>query len=209
MYLPRAQGDAVNLLDFAPYRPFNKIPRLHSDVIVTEKIDGTNACIEFAGFDGVFLMAAGSRNRRLVTIRWEDALFPVVKWEGKGDNAGFGDWVVRNFLELRGLGYGAHFGEWWGQGIQRTYGLGEKRFSLFREPKTLPACCSVVPRLATFSESFDMKRLADLMVTLRVSGSVAAPGFMNPEGIVAFHVRSGQLFKLTYEAGPKGQANDD
>ena len=31
------------------------------------------------------------------------------------------------------------------------------------------------------------------------SGSHAAPGFMNPEGIVVYHTAAGQVFKMTVE----------
>jgi hypothetical protein len=191
--------------------PFNKIPRLHGACVVTEKIDGTNACVEFEKADGTFRMAACSRNRRLVTVEWrEDAEpWPLVSWEGKGDNYGFGQWFLAHYLELRALGYGRHFGEWWGQGIQRRYGLEEKRFSLFHHNplKTLPACVSVVPTLEVL-EAFSSSQLDMIMASLKVAGSQAAPGFMDPEGIVVFHERSGQLFKYTYEAGPKGQKEE-
>ncbi|MCJ7726507.1 MAG: hypothetical protein MUP76_09000, partial [Acidimicrobiia bacterium] len=41
------------------------------------------------------------------------------------DNYGFARWVKDHEEELRtGLGAGLHFGEWWGQGIQRRYGQG-------------------------------------------------------------------------------------
>jgi hypothetical protein len=42
---------------------------------------------------------------------------------------------------------------------------------------------------------------------LRREGSVAAPGFMDPEGIVTFHEASGQLFKATIKGDekPKGE----
>ncbi len=36
-------------------------------------------------------------------------------------------------------------------------------------------------------------------------GSVVSPGFMRPEGIVIFHVASGQIFKATLDGdGHKG-----
>ena len=47
---------------------------------------------------------------------------------------GFARWVETNRERLITLlGPGLHFGEWWGSGIQRGYGLtkGDKRFSLF------------------------------------------------------------------------------
>ena len=41
---------------------------------------------------------------------------------------------------------------------------------------------------------------------LRYKGSLAAPGFMDPEGICIFHETSGQLFKATIrdDEKPKG-----
>ena len=115
---------------------FPKIARLSREVIVTEKIDGTNAQVmivkidrcEDVAFsrdpyfidtpDGKFGIAAGSRNRWITP---------------KDDNFGFAVWVVEHAAEIVKLGPGRHFGEWWGSGIQRGYGLpkGEKRWSLF------------------------------------------------------------------------------
>jgi hypothetical protein len=41
---------------------------------------------------------------------------------------------------------------------------------------------------------------------LREEGSLAAPGFMNPEGVVVFHLAAGMGFKKTLEKDevPKG-----
>jgi len=196
---------------FAPFSPMPKIPRLHGDIVVTEKIDGTNASVEFArGAEDWFGMAANSRNKRLVEIYWQaDREFnPIVKWQGK-DNYGFGAFVVANFLKLRNLGYGRHSGEWWGQGIQRTYGLDDRRFSLFNANplKPLPDCVGVVPVLEKL-ESFDLDAINMIMAALKIGGSVAAPGFADPEGIVLFHARAGQLLKFTFDAGPKGQKEE-
>lgn len=203
---------------FGTFEPFQKIPRLHGNVHVSEKLDGTNACFEYAAIphsglkDAAYLVGACSRNRRLFELVLGHDGLPIGApvWDGKGDNAGFGAWVLANLDGLRRLGYGRHFGEWYGQGIQRTYGLDHKRFALFRAPKHgVPEGCpvSVVPELDVWGE-FDTGRLALLMAELRLSGSHAAPGYMNPEGIVIFHARSGQLFKYTYEAGPKGQKEE-
>lgn len=84
-------------------------------------------------------------------------------------------------MELRKLGEGRHFGEWWGKGIQRGYGLEERRFSLFNTARwhggnpNLPDCCHVVPMLYMGPFAEDM--IGDQMATLRVQGSMAAPGF--------------------------------
>lgn len=170
--------------------PFPKIARLNRDIVITEKIDGTNACVHVAE-DGT--VTAASRTRWITP---ED------------DNYGFARWVKERESELRGLGPGAHFGEWWGQGIQRRYGLTEKRFSLFnthRWSDARPACCHVVPTL--YSGMFDADAIRSRLDDLRSEGSLAAPGFMRPEGIVVFHTASGALFKVTCEndGEPKGK----
>lgn len=168
------------MIEFAP---FPKIPRLSRSVVVTEKIDGTNAqiCI---GEDGS--IQAGSRNR------W---ISPTA------DNCGFAAWVEAHKDELMQLGPGRHYGEWWGQGIQRRYGLTEKRFSLFNvnrwETNPPPACCSVVPVL--WRGLYDDMPLDALVNDLRTNGSKAAPGFMQPEGIVVFHIAAKQMFKKLLE----------
>lgn len=168
---------------------FPKMPRLSREVIVTEKIDGTNGCI-YIGEDGEFLV--GSRTQWITPER---------------DNHGFAAWAYAHKDELLQLGPGRHFGEWWGQGIQRKYGLSEKRFSLFntfRWGETRPACCHVVPVL--WRGVFTDLPVNDILKSLQVAGSVAAPGFMKPEGIVIFHVAGNLGFKKTIEKDevPKG-----
>lgn len=175
------------------YKPFNKIARLSREMIITEKIDGTNSCI-YIGEDGEFL--TGSRTRWITP---------------ENDNAGFSHWAYEHKDELMALGTGYHFGEWWGQGIQRNYGLKEKRFSLFNVSKWLddrPACCGVVPVLAR--GTFDTNIIQGCLDWLKENGSVAAPGFMKPEGIVIFHTASGVMFKKTIEKDeiPKGMIQE-
>lgn len=172
--------------------PFSKIPRLNRGVVITEKIDGTNACVH-VDEDGT--VTAGSRTRWITP---------------EADNHGFAKWVKEHEGELReGLGIGRHFGEWWGAGIQRKYGLDHKRFSLFNVAKwaddaVRPACCHVVPTLAN---SVELAEVRTVLATLRTCGSYAAPGFMKPEGIVIYHTASGHLYKVTIEGDdkPKGQ----
>lgn len=199
---------------FAPFEAFPKIPRLHGDTYITEKIDGTNACIEYRATESGYIMGACSRNRRLVTLEVSEHFHghPRVEWHGT-DNAGFGSWVLANHEVLCRLGYGRHFGEWYGQGIQRGYGLDHKRFALFRRPKGgvlpegLPENVGVVPTLQ-IRGTFSVVEIEAQYALLKLCGSVAVPGFANPEGVVVFHERSGQLFKLTDAAGPKGQKEE-
>lgn len=135
------------------FEAWPKTPRLsNSSCTITEKIDGTNACViiqevdtvdhwgRFApdhggvcyvhvprpqaegGGERTFLIGAQSRKR---------LIFPAALSD-KGDNAGFAQWVYDNRKELVDLlGSGRHFGEWWGKGIQRGYNMDHKVFSLF------------------------------------------------------------------------------
>lgn len=173
---------------------FDKIPRLKRLCYITEKIDGTNAQVLVLE-DGRVL--AGSRTRWITP---------------EADNFGFAAWVKAHEDELRvGLGVGRHFGEWWGAGIQRRYGLAEKRFSLFNVSRwsdgvARPECCGVVPLL--YAGEFSTDAVAAALHSLEVDGSRAAPGFMQPEGIVVYHTASGGFSKVTLEndGQPKGKA---
>lgn len=182
------------------FQAFRKIPRLVRECVITEKIDGTNAQVCITEHGDMFF---GSRNRWITP---------------DDDNYGFARWAEGNRDMLMRLGPGQHFGEWWGCGVQRNYGLTEKRFSLFNVRKyaqpgaTLlegqqypPEGCHVVPIICkgTFGDAL----VEWAMTTLTINGSQAAPGWMTPEGIVVFHVASGSLFKRTCEndEAPKGQ----
>ena len=204
------------------FQDFPKMARLSRDMIVTEKIDGTNAqvCItpliedawpDRVGIPYVFktggwMLQAGSRTRWVTP---------------SDDNYGFAAWVRNNAEELLTLGPGRHFGEWWGAGIQRGYGMQEKRFSLFnatrwaahdqpllsipsQDPRAQPkwqerppACCGVVPVL--IQGPFRTDAIDACIELLRERGSYAAPGFMKPEGVVVFHTAGNVGFKRTLE----------
>lgn len=116
------------------------------------------------------------------------------------------------------LGPGQHFGEWWGCGIQRGYGIKEKRFSLFNVSRwrvksddsdqagkeVIPDCCNLVPVVAAgiFSQSI----IDSSLNYLTENGSQAAQGFNTPEGIIIYHRASNTLFKKLIENDqePKG-----
>lgn len=166
-------------------------------MIVTEKLDGTNAQVTVTDAGQVI---AGSRNRWITP---------------EADNYGFARWVADHSDELRdGLGLGSHYGEWWGAGIQRRYNLTEKRFSLFNVGRWTSnnnvaekadgdtqcievPCCHVVPVL--YRGMFDTVMIDECLSVLARVGSAASLGFMQPEGVVAFHVPSQTLFKKTLD----------
>jgi RNA ligase-like protein len=163
------------------FKAFPKIPRLFRDVVVTEKIDGTNAAVVVTEDGDVF---AQSRKR---------FISPEL------DNFGFAQWVRDHEDELRELGVGYHYGEWYGRGIQRGYGLEDRRFALFNPDRyeDRPECCEVVPVL--WRGTFDQALITQTLQVLGQYGSQMVPGFMKPEGIVVYHAASRQVFKVLLE----------
>lgn len=171
------------------FEAFPKIPRLSKPIVVTEKIDGTNAAIVVRERD----IYAQSR-KRIITP--------------DDDNFGFAAWVAEHADELGGfLGEGRHFGEWWGSGIQRGYDLEERRFSLFntgRWPRWYvqeelgSIGLDVVPVLAT-SPVFDSYVIESALIDLAEYGSRAEYGYDRPEGVVVFHAGSRQIYKRLLE----------
>ena len=187
---------------YPEFKGFSAVSRLSRPCIITEKIDGTNGLVCVYP-DYRFSTNNPSKNSLVLAGSRTQWLTP------EKDNHGFAGWVLDHTEELKSLGVGYHWGEWWGQGINRKYGLKEKRFSLFNTTlweNERPACCSVVPIL--YKGIFCSEAIAITLEQLRVGGSVAAPGFMKPEGIVIFHEHSRTLFKKTLENDevPKGKA---
>lgn len=192
------------------FRQFPKIPRYRREVCLTEKIDGTNAAIQIRPFAEY---TDGSPMPIAVTAHMKDAhgvdQGPYGMWAQSRqqfitqlkDNYGFARWVADHSGELFGLGEGTHFGEWWGYGIQRGYGMPEKCFSLFNVARyqpgrdTPPACCRVVPLIGYFTPD----QIAPQLELLRTHGSYAAFGYQRPEGIIIWHTQSKQYYKILVE----------
>jgi len=218
------------------FKPFPKMARLSRAAILTEKLDGTNASVFITPVDaaapedvvggvegcvdcwtdggGLFAMFAGSRTRWITPF---------------ADNFGFAAWVKANSVELRKLGVGHHFGEWWGSGIQRGYDFknGERFFSLFNtlrwhEKGSYPMLVKeavvdkrgveISPEKWTteapaccrvvpvlYRGIFCTEAVENALETLRMCGSAAAPHFFHPEGVVVYHEAAGVGFKKTLE----------
>jgi hypothetical protein len=173
------------------FRPWPKTPRLYTEITVTEKIDGTNACVVVTDDGQIF---AQSRKR---------FISPAM------DNHGFASWVQEHADKLvETLGPGHHYGEWWGHGINRGYGCerGDKRFSLFNTakwgdfayPDTMPDIpgLGVVPTL--YQGDFDEDAIISCKANLEEYGSEAKPDYLSPEGICIYHKASNQIFKWPF-----------
>lgn len=208
----RIEGNDLPVLnatsDRTSYQPefkaFPKIPRYKRYFIITEKIDGTNAAVIVTAEGTVH---AQSR-KRIITPNTSGQVT---------DNFGFAEWVQNHEDELRELGEGYHYGEWWGVGINRGYGLSERRFSLFNTARWTddtppPTCCHVVPILCADHSNLD-NRIEEALHSLRHLGSTAAMPddkrrrpFMQPEGVVVYHTAAGNYFKVLLEGDelPKG-----
>lgn len=190
------------------FEEFQKIARLKRECFISEKIDGTNAQVRIVplALRGVDLTG----NWRELAIEQNDThvMFAGSRTQyitPERDNHGFAKWVKAHANELWTLGDGHHYGEWWGNGIQRGYGLpnGDKRFSLFNAWRwndgnpNRPACCGVVPNL--YTGPFTTDATAAQIERLKTEGSIAAPGFMKPEGIVIYLSAARTYFKQTLE----------
>ena len=145
---------------------------------ITEKIDGTNACVIVENGE---VVGAQSRNR-IITI--------------KDDNYGFAAWVDSNKKELSDLGDGYHYGEWAGLGIQKNpHLLGRKYFFLFnslRWEDERPSCCDVVPIL--MKGNIGHHTILKMLDVLESDGSTLGG---KAEGIVIYHHASRSYTKHT------------
>lgn len=173
------------------FTPWPKIARLNRDVIVTEKVDGTNAAIVIPEDDsGIF---AQSRKKMISP--------------GKNtDNYGFAGWVKEREEQLRNiLGYGIHFGEWYGEGIQKNpLGITGKRFMLFNTTRwgggiiapDNPLGIEVATVL--YQGPFNTTSINSIVAGLRATGSVHVPGG-KAEGVVVYHTAADIMFKVLCE----------
>jgi hypothetical protein len=172
------------------FKEWPKIPRgIGESMTITEKIDGTNACVIIQDSDGTtFPRVVGIQPRtRLITP--ED------------DNYGFARWVRENEEELVKLGAGYHYGEWAGPGIQKNHhNLERKTFFLFNSDRwrdgrqERPAGVECVPILFEGPASREMidQTLSDLWVSAKEKGYY-------PEGIVIWYHKTRRYEKMTFE----------
>ena len=170
------------------FKAWEKIPRENPfTVTITEKMDGTNACIIIQ--DGC-IVGVQSR-KRLITP--ED------------DNYGFSAWVDENKDDLVNLGDGYHYGEWAGLGIQKNpHALDGKQFFLFNtfrwndQNPNRPKCCEVVPVL--FQGQLNPETIPELLIKMQDD----ATENQRPEGVIAYYHAFRKYTKHTIKS-PNGK----
>lgn len=176
------------------FAEFPKIYRFwEQDIVVTEKIDGTNGLILIN--EDLSEVKAGSRSRFITPTN---------------DNYGFAKWVEDNKEELRKLGPGYHYGEWWGQGIQRGYRMPRKVFSLFNvhrwsDPLVRPSCCDVVPVVYQGLIQGYLEKFPNYTAVPSTSPAADRYGvtFTDVEGLMLYFTKSGTYMKHLKKPGHK------
>lgn len=220
-----AAEDDARIFEFTAWP---KTPRLFRDVVVTEKIDGTNAAVliadvtdaDYAADDSVIIVVTGPDGRMYaVGAQSRNRVITLA-----ADNQGFARWVEANAVNLvADLGPGHHFGEFYGQKIARNYGLTEKRFALFN-PSTKPKDWTDIetPDLVAddktwrtdglhtvpvlYEGPFDTAAIRQTLADLSTYGSAAVPGWDRPEGIVVYHTHARQIIgKVTLDNHDAGK----
>lgn len=168
------------------FTKFPKIPRLNRLMVITEKIDGTNASI-FIPENPNEPILAGKRTG------WCGL--------GKEDNFGFNNFVQGHADAFRKFKPGHYFGEWYGVGIQRGYNMTERKFALFNPKVEIPEeLRHIVHHTTVLAQGpFNTDAIETALELLRQSGSLTVPGFMKPEGIVVYHVAANCMFKVMLE----------
>lgn len=200
--------------DVVEFQPWPKIARINKPVVFTEKIDGTNAAIgvrqvplgDVRPFETVVVDPRFERPLALRAQSRKRLITPTA------DNFGFARWAFeRAEILAPSLGEGLHYGEWWGKGIQRGYGMDTRVFSLFDTSRwsgdSLPdelhaQGVDVVPVL--WNE--DGALLSDglhLALGALLGGSVAAAQYGRDgepaEGVCIYHTASGAMHKYLME----------
>lgn len=206
------------------FKAWPKTPRLFREIVITEKIDGTNSAViieeinpELDYQDDPFILATVDRDGDLYAVAAQSRnrlLLP-----GKTtDNYGFAGFVRKNAEELFDLlGPGRHYGEWWGKGIQKRYQNAHPQirgFALFNTAKHkdlhvwLPGDGGldvlVEPVHILYQGPYSDQAVRATLEQLQKYGSWTSP-LDSAEGIVVFHTQSRQTYKVTLDGNDAGK----
>ena len=176
------------------YSSFPSIERLENIYcIISEKIDGTNGLIEINETNVRF----GSRNRY---ISFSD------------DNAGFANFFKDYEARFKDAAKDITtdesyplriYGEWFGCGIQRNYGLKDKLFMPFSSFYGEKLIEYQVPNVITpnimYTGKFSMEIVDTCMQQLKLNGSGVVKDYKQPEGIVIFFPKYNFRLKETFD----------
>jgi hypothetical protein len=182
-----------------------KIPRgsKQETITITEKMDGTNACI-IVESEGMTSDAEGVQSEKFV-VAGVQSRKRLITQGADTDNFGFAGWVADQGLELpKTLGVGYHYGEWVGMGIQKNpYHMEDRALFMFnsdrwrdgRQPRPAGVLC--VPLMyegpAVDDEGQDMIEAS--MEALIDKG--IAYGY-KPEGVVVWFSKARRYEKHTF-----------
>lgn len=198
--LTSTELESCYVLSKPDFTRYPKIPRYENETwTISEKIDGSNGVIYIPEVreDDIIdrdEILAGSRTQ----------------WLGdrdrKGrelDNHGFWAWVKTNWVELVKLGPGMHHGEWYGEKINRNYGLKQKKFMLFNNKRyrkadfDLPNCVELETVVADNVEFKDLQSRIELLSDmLESTGSFHVQGFKPAEGFILRSSLRNTLYKV-------------
>lgn len=202
------------------FKVWPKIPRLFREIVISEKIDGTNSAViiqETEGDPGPEVLSMVQRDGKYYEVAAQSRnrlIFP-----GKTtDNYGFAGFVQKNAEELFTLlGPGRHYGEWWGKGIQKRYQNAHptiRGFALFNTEKYkdlhvwLPMDGGIEvliePVHVMYQGPYSEQAIRDTLEQLKKYGSWTSPSD-SAEGIVIFHTQSRQTYKVTLDGNDAGK----
>lgn len=205
------------------FQAWPKTPRLFRDIVITEKVDGTNSAViieeinpelDYEAEGDPFVLAQVERGGSTYAVAAQSRnrlIFP-----GKTtDNHGFAGFVQENAEQLFDLlGPGRHYGEWWGKGIQGRYSVNFKGFALFNTEKhedlyewfrdTSIGDVLVEAMPVLYKGPYSEQKIRETLSELNTNGSLVS--FRDKaEGIVVFHTQSRKVYKVTLDGNDKGK----
>ncbi len=196
---------------------FGITPELFSEATLCERIDGHTVGIHIeplktdpaSGEVGVRagdVMFMGATQHAQFYRVWVQNRNRIITPDQR-DVAGVAAWAQAHAAQLaETLGPGIHFGEWWGYKICRGYGLGpgDRRFSLFNTMRWSFIDGTQVPSLYISPVLWEgdlgqgWGTIVEEMDKLLAGGSVAAPGYRHPEGVILYHHGADTMMQHTF-----------